>query len=68
METTATYDSENGTFTVEKDKWRGTFPISDLPNWLEFYRQQRERYPAHAASYNSDVRALEALIAEIGRS
>ncbi|CAN7314584.1 hypothetical protein [Mesorhizobium caraganae] len=48
-----------------KDKWRGTFPIADLPKWLDFYRHQRERYPAHAASYDSDVKALEALVADL---
>ncbi|AEH88735.1 hypothetical protein FJ976_03795 [Mesorhizobium sp. B1-1-9] len=61
MKTAATYDSEAGTFTIEKDKWRGTFSIADLPKWLHFYRQQQERYPAHAHSYGSDVEALEGL-------
>jgi hypothetical protein len=32
-----------------------------LPKWLNFYRQQRERYPAHAANYDEDVKALEVL-------
>lgn len=65
MQTTATYDSGTGTFTIVKDKWRGTFPIAELPTWLAFYRQQRQRYPAHAASYDSDIQALEALAAEL---
>ena len=65
MQTTATCDSGTGTFTIVKDKWRGTFPIADLPTWLDFYRHQRERYPAHAASYDSDVKALEALVADL---
>ena len=65
MQTTATYDSGTGTFTIVKDKWRGTFPIADLPKWLDFYRHQRERYPAHATSYDSDVKALEALVADL---
>lgn len=65
MQTRATYDSKTGTFTLEKGIWRGTFPVADLPKWLKFYRQQMERYPAHAASYSEDVRALEALAAEL---
>jgi hypothetical protein len=65
MKTTATYDSATGTFTLVKDQWRGTFPIADLPKWLAFYRQQQERYPAHAASYAGDVEALGKLTAEL---
>lgn len=61
MQTTATYDSTAGTFTVVKDRWQGTFPIQDLPKWLNFYRQQQERYPTHAASYAPDVEALQNL-------
>lgn len=62
MQTTATYDSEVGTFTLSKGPWSGTFPISDLPKWLAFYRRQRELFPAHAASYDDDVMALEELL------
>ncbi|TPI10354.1 hypothetical protein FJW06_23500 [Mesorhizobium sp. B4-1-3] len=65
MKTIATYDSAAGTFTLEKGVWRGTFPVADLPKWLNFYRQQMERYPAHAGNYAHDVEALEALAAEL---
>ncbi|WFP66239.1 MULTISPECIES: hypothetical protein [unclassified Mesorhizobium] len=65
MKTVATFDSAAGTFTLEKDIWRGTFPIADLPKWLNFYRQQMQRYPAHAANYAPDMEALEALAAEL---
>ncbi|WP_454589190.1 hypothetical protein [Mesorhizobium sp. ArgA1] len=65
MKTTATYDSAAGTFTLVKDQWRGTFPIADLPGWIAFYRQQQHKYPDHAASYASDVEALEALAANL---
>ena len=61
MRTTATYDSTAGTFTLAKGPWAGTFPASDLPKWLDFYRRQRERFPGHAAFYDDDVRALEEL-------
>jgi len=66
METTATYDSKADTFTLEKGIWQGTFPIADLAKWLNFYRQQMERYPAHAANYAPDVEALEGLAKQIG--
>jgi len=66
MKTTATYDSETGTFTIIRDMWHGTFPVAELPEWIEFYRQQMERYPAHAANYTQDVKALEDLARQIG--
>ncbi len=65
MQAKATYDSAAGTFTIAKDKWQGTFPIADLPKWLAFYQQQQERYPTHAESYASDLKALEALTVEL---
>jgi hypothetical protein len=52
-----------GTFTLTKGPWSGTFPIEDLPKWLAFYRRQQELFPAHAANYANDVRALEGLAA-----
>ncbi|CDX40955.1 hypothetical protein MPLDJ20_310020 [Mesorhizobium plurifarium] len=36
-----------------------------MPNWICFYRQQMERYPAQAGPYAEDVKALEALRAEL---
>ncbi|WP_201411204.1 hypothetical protein [Mesorhizobium sp. J8] len=65
MKTIATYDSAAGSFTLEKGVWRGTFPIADLPKRLNFYRQQAGRYPAQAASYAEDVKALEALLTRL---
>ncbi len=66
MKTTATYDSKADTFTLKKGIWQGTFPIGDLPDWLNFYRQQMERYPTHVANYAPDVEALEGLAKQIG--
>jgi hypothetical protein len=65
MRTSATYDSGTGTFTLTKGVWSGTFPIADLPKWLAFYRDQRERFPAHATSYDDDIRALEELVQQL---
>lgn len=61
MTTTATYDSAAGTFTVVNGVWTNTYPIADLQRWIDFYRNQQDRYPMHAASYDGDVSALEAL-------
>lgn len=58
MKDTVTIDSTAGTFTHQKAAWSGTFPLSDLPKWLAFYRQMQERYPVHARTYEPDVRAL----------
>ena len=66
MKATVTHDSAAGTFTLEKGIWQGTFPIADLPKWLNFYRGQMERYPAHGPNYAPDVEALEALARQIG--
>lgn len=65
MKTKATYDSAAGAFTLTKGTWQGTFPVDDLPKWIAFYRDQRERYPAHAATYDDDVKALEKLAAKL---
>jgi hypothetical protein len=66
MQTKATYDSTGGTFTLVKDRWQVTFRISALPSWLDFYRQQQQRYPS--GSYDDDVKALEVLATEISSS
>jgi hypothetical protein len=60
MAAKATYDSTTFTFTLSKGVWSGTFPVPDLPKWLTFYRRQRELFPNRAASYDDDVKALEA--------
>lgn len=65
MRATATFDSATETFTLEKGIWRGTFPIADLSNWVNFYRGQIERYPAHAGNYATDLEALEGLARQI---
>jgi hypothetical protein len=56
----ATYDSSARTFTLTKGVWSGTFPTADLSKWLAFYQRQQELFPGHAASYDDDVKVLEA--------
>jgi len=65
MQTTATYDSAAGTFTMTKGAWSMTSPISDLPKWLAFYRRQQELFPDHASVYADDVDALEMLARQL---
>lgn len=58
MKATITIDSTTGTFTHSRRDWSGTFPLSDLPKWLAFYRDQQQRYPAYAHTYEPDAVAL----------
>ncbi|WP_280821499.1 hypothetical protein [Pseudaminobacter soli (ex Li et al. 2025)] len=62
-----THDSAAETFTMTKGAWTNTYPISDLSKWINFYRLQRERFPAYATYYDDDVTALEKLAATIHR-
>lgn len=65
MKATITIDSASRTYTHTKGAWSGTFPITDLPRWLTFYRKQQELYPSHAATYEPDVTALADAIKSI---
>ena len=67
MQTTATYDSTNGTITMTKGAWSQTFPAAGLPQQLAFYRLQQERFQVHASYYDDDVRALEAVARSLRR-
>lgn len=62
MQTTVTIDSVSGMVTMSRGAWSGTFPVSDLQKWLDFYRSQQERFPERAAIYAEDVRALEGAV------
>lgn len=61
MTMTAILDPDGTTFTMSGGDWSGTYPVSDLPKWLRFYRRQMERFPDHAGVYAESVRALERL-------
>lgn len=58
MKATIIIDSASRTYTHTKGAWSGTFPITDMPRWLTFYRKQQELYPPHAETYEPDVKAL----------
>lgn len=64
MKTTAAYDSAAGTSRSRKHLARDVC-YRRLQKWVHFYRQQMERYPAHTGSYAEDVKALEAVAAEL---
>lgn len=66
MQTSVMIDSTAGTFTHTRGAWTGTFPTSDIPRWLTFYRGQQERYPEHAATYQADVDALTEALSSSG--
>lgn len=65
MKMNATIDSEARTFTLAGSTWVGTYPISEYEKWVTFYREQQERYPAHAKSYQPTVDALAGIASQI---
>ncbi|MGO4560948.1 hypothetical protein [Rhizobiales bacterium 3FA27D7] len=66
MTTKTTIDSDAGTFTLsEAGGWIGTYPISDHAKWVGFYREQQQRYPAYAHTYQPTVDALASLAPQI---
>jgi hypothetical protein len=65
MTAKATYDPQRGTITHRRRAWSNTFPVSDLAMWIAFYRAQGERFADHAAIYDGDVRALEAVAGDV---
>lgn len=68
MKVTATYDSATGKYTHTNGDWSNTRPIADLPGDIAFYKAQQERYPAHASTYEDDLRALEALARQLAQA
>ncbi|WP_283177880.1 hypothetical protein [Gemmobacter sp. 24YEA27] len=63
---TAIHDPDKQTFTLRVTGWFDTYPISDLPKWLTFYRRMREEHPKSGTSYDATIAALENLAAELG--
>ncbi|WJS84455.1 hypothetical protein [Paracoccus sp. TOH] len=55
----ATHDES--TFTLTGNIWSATYPLEELPKWLDFYRDRCERFPRAASSYAATIAALEAL-------
>lgn len=71
MKKSATLSADGLTVTHRGGSWSITFPVADLPRWLEFYRGLRDRLAPrdrngkvtgsgpYAAFYEADVAALE---------
>ncbi|MDS9468590.1 hypothetical protein RGQ15_13555 [Paracoccus sp. MBLB3053] len=55
----ATHDET--TFTLTGTYWSGTYPLDELPRWLDFYRRMQVTHPGVAHTYAPAVAALEKL-------
>lgn len=64
----AFHDPQARTFTMKGRAWFNTYPITDLPKWLTFYRRMQAEHPKAKDSYDADVAALEALAQQLGQS
>lgn len=60
MTTTAVLDLNSVSFTMARGAWTNSYPLTELPKWIAFYRRQAELIPDQK-SYIEDVRALERL-------
>lgn len=54
-----TIDREAGTYTLTGKVWANTYPLEDMPKWLEFYRRQRENFPKADGAYDDIIGVLE---------
>lgn len=61
-----TTDLTAGTFTLTGHSWSNTYPLADLPKWLEFYRRQRETFPRAGRAYDGTIVALEGVSRGLG--
>lgn len=53
-------------FRLSTGNWQNVYPIADLPAWLAFYREMRDRRAGrYAQFYTPTVAALEALQAQV---
>jgi hypothetical protein len=57
-----TIDREAGTYTLTGKVWANTYPLEDMPRWLEFYRHQREKFPKADGAYDEIIRVLEGAV------
>lgn len=60
-----THDPEARTFSITGQVWWDTYPIKDLPKWLEFYRTLQAEHPKAKGAYDATVAGLEALAKEL---
>lgn len=62
----AKHHPESNTFTLRATSWLDTYPVSDLPKWLRFYRRMKSDFPKSGSNYDGAIAALEKLAAELG--
>ena len=55
----ATLSADRATIHMRKGAWSMSCPVADLPHWLAFYREMRDRKDGRAEFYRADVVALE---------
>lgn len=48
-------------FTMTGRYWSGTYPIIELPKWLNFYQRLRADFPKAGQSYDKCISELESL-------
>ncbi len=54
-----TIDKSAGTFTLTGKVWANTYPLEDMPKWLEFYRRQSANFPKADGAYDDIIGVLE---------
>jgi hypothetical protein len=54
-----TIDQAAGTFTLTGKVWANSYPLEDMPKWLEFYRRQAENFPKADGAYDDIIGVLE---------
>jgi hypothetical protein len=54
-----TIDKAAGIFTLTGKVWANTYPLEDMPKWLEFYRRQSENFPKADGAYDDIIATLE---------
>ena len=63
---TATLSEDRAAVHLRKGLWSIEFPIEQLPKWLRFYRELRDRRSGQFARfYAADVGVLEAVEKEL---
>ena len=55
-----THDPETSVYTHSKKAWSNSYPLSRLPEWIAFYKKQRQDFPRAGRIYDEDIEALEA--------
>lgn len=63
-----TIDKSAGTFTLTGKVWANTYPLEDMPKWLEFYRRQSENFPKSDGAYDDIIGVLEQGLASLAKA